>query len=79
MASKPAHVLGDSLGRLTLDETPQYAVRVRNTLSPSGYTVVHVPAQYVLVGDELEDLYDGLDEDDDFNEYLHDYYEGVTP
>jgi hypothetical protein len=55
--TRPAHVLGDVVGSLTLDEGRVYAIRVKNELSLSGFSVLHVPAQYVLVGDDLEDLY----------------------
>jgi hypothetical protein len=62
--TRPAHVLGDVIGSLVIDEGRVYAVRVKNELSLSGFSVLHVPAQYVLVGDALEDLYYDDDEEE---------------
>ena len=78
LAGTPAHVLGDVIGSITFDDTKVWAIRVKNTLSPSGFTVLHVPSQYVVVGDALENLYEE-NYADEYNEYLNNYYEGVTP
>jgi hypothetical protein len=76
--TQPAHILGDVIGPITIDESRVWAVRVKNDLSPSGYTILHVPAQYVVVGAALENLYEE-NYADEYNEYLNNYCEGVLP
>lgn len=60
--SRPAHVLGDVVGSLTLDDTKYYRILIEGVF---GRRDIVVPAQYVLLGDELEDLY--ADDDIDVN------------
>lgn len=72
-ASQPAHVLGDVISmHLANDGSRVYKIEIQTSV---GRQHLLVQSQYVLVGDELEDLYD-----DDYPEdaFLDDYEEEVA-
>lgn len=59
MGTRPAHVLADVLDTRTFDGSTQHFVQFR---TPLGDDWAWIPSQYVIVGDELEDLYPELEE-----------------
>jgi hypothetical protein len=60
--TKPAHVLGDVLREFEHEGTKYYDILVQGFW---GRQEITIPSQYVVVGDELDDLYPDLEETDE--------------
>lgn len=60
MGTSPAHILGDVMGEhRDTDGVLFFMIRV---MTSQGAMYLDVPSQYVVVGDELDDLYPDLEE-----------------
>lgn len=59
MGTRPAHVLGDVLREFEHKGKKFYVILVQGV---GGRQEVTIPSQYVVVGDELDDLYPDLEE-----------------
>lgn len=64
--SRPAHVLGDVLREYEATTGPHAGQKVYRVIlmSTTGKAYLDIPSQYVVVGDELDDLYPELEEND---------------
>jgi hypothetical protein len=61
VSSRPAHVLGDVVREFEYEGQKYYGILVQGFW---GRQEVTIPSQYVVVGDELDDLYPELEEND---------------